>query len=337
MQANRRPWSGYGSLGGAAAACLLLDLALLAPVQGADTGPQEWLDRMISAARTLDYDGTFVYHNGSQIESMRIIHRTDANGERSRLASLSGAKREVLRDNQRVICILPDDKSVVVAKSRPISLFSSTLISARKGFSRYYSVSTSGGDRVAGRMTEVVNLHPNDLYRYGYRLWVDRETGLLLKSDLLDEQGSAVEQLIFTSISFPPWIPDDLLEPGISGKSLTWYINDDEAPRDSSPSADATGDWRVQWLPEGFMMTDRGESPIPIGRMPVEQRVYTDGLASLSVFIEQLDVDGETLQGPSTMGALNAYGRVVEGYQVTVVGEVPIGTVETVANSVIRQ
>jgi sigma-E factor negative regulatory protein RseB len=292
---------------------------------------------MIDAARNLDYDGTFVYRNGSEIESMRIIHRTDSNGERSRLVSLSGPKREVLRDNRRVVCILPDDKSVVVAKSRPISSFSSSLISARKGFSRNYSLSISGGDRVAGRVTEVVNLRPKDPYRYGYRLGVDRETGLLLKSELLDDNGLAVEQFIFTSISLPPWIPDDLLEPGISGKSLTWYINDEGPPRQVSPAAGAAGEWRVQWLPEGFMMTDREESPIPTGRMPVEQMVYTDGLASLSVFIEKLDVDAEPLQGLSAMGALNAYGRVVEGYQVTVVGEVPGGTVETVANSVIRQ
>lgn len=291
-----------------------------------------WLERMTQAAQALNYDGTFVYRSGQQMESMRIIHRADSSGERSRLVSLSGAKREVLRTRTQVICILPDDKSVVVAKTRPPSLFAATLISARKGFASYYALSVSGGDRVAGRSTEVIDLAPKDSYRYGYRLWVDRETGLLLKSDLLGEGGMPLEQFIYTSISLPTEIPDSLLEPGISGRALTWHISEEKKNLDE----DAESQWEVTWLPDGFMMSDHADNPVPTSRMPVQQMVYTDGLASLSVFIEHLDSAGEPLEGLSVMGALNAYGRLLDGYQVTVVGEVPASTVQSVAGSVVR-
>ena len=294
---------------------------------------QTWLELMTDAAQSLNYDGTFVYRSGNQLESMRIIHRVDQQGERSRLVSLSGEKREVLRDSTQVVCILPDNQSVVVTKTRPPRLFSFNILTAKVGFTKYYSLSVAGDDRVAGRVTEVLSLSPNDGYRYGYRLWVDRETGFLLKSDLLNTSGTPIEQFIFTSISLPEFIPDDLLEAGISGRELTWHISDSETTEqtDSDPTK-----WKVAWLPDGFMMADQAEGPMPTGGTPVKQMVYTDGLASLSVFVEPLG-DHEPLDGFSVMGAVNAYGLIIDDHQITVVGEVPPETVEAVAKSVAPQ
>lgn len=293
-----------------------------------------WLDRTMRAAQTLNYDGTFVYRNGKQMESMRIIHRADPGGERSRLISLSGEAREVLRDRIKVTCILPDSGAVLVGKSRPHGPFSTAVFEANAGFAEYYSLSAMGGDRIAGRDTEVVTVKPKDNYRYGYRVWVDQDTGLLLRSELVDDAGLALEQFIFTSVSILSQIPDDLLEPGISGEHYTWYNDPD--PVEKAAQHNESG-WQVGWLPEGFMMTDRREQPAAIDRMPVEHLAYTDGLASISVFIEQLDSTGEPLEGASGMGAMNAFGSMVDGYQVTVVGEVPQRTVQAVAESIRRK
>ena len=135
-------------------------------------------------------------------------------------------------------------------------------------------------------------------------------------------------------ISLPELIPDDLLEAGISGRALTWHIGDANAVQ--AEVAQEPMVWKVAWLPEGFMMADQAEGPMPTGGTPVKQMVFTDGLASLSVFIEPLG-DHEPLDGLSTMSALNAYGLILEEHQVTVVGEVPPATVEAVARSVARQ
>ena len=320
----------------AALTSLLILLCLAAPVRSASPSAQAWLERMTAAARTLNYDGTFVYRNGNQLESMRIIHRADNEGERSRLMSLSGEKREVLRDRTQVVCILPSDQSVVVAKTRPPDLFSSSILSAKKGFANYYALSTGGADRVADRATEVLILSPYDRYRYGYRLWVDRETGFLLKSDLLSTLGVPLEQFIYTHISLPDRIPDHLLEAGISGQELTWHISDDAAGSAAVELQSDAAKWSVAWLPEGFMMADQAVNPTPNGGSPVKHIVYTDGLASLSVFMEPLG-NSEPLDGLSTMGALNAFGLILDEHQVTVVGEVPPETVEAVAKSVVRQ
>jgi len=298
--------------------------------------PQERLDRMARAAQTLNYDGTFVYRNGATMQSMRIIHRVGAEGERERLVALSGAAREVIRDRERVICILPDRQSVVVAKRRPRMFPYSKSFESATGFSRFYALSVRRGQRVAGRHTELVTVDPHDHFRYGYRLWMDRDLGLLLKSELIDAQGTIVEQLVYTNIALPARIPDELLEPEISGAGYTWY-NDDQAESAVASGSASEPDWYPGWLPDGFELSDLARDPILASRDSVEHLVFSDGLASVSVFIEQLDAASETLAGLDAMGAVNAFGRMVGDYQITVVGEVPAATVEQLAMSIARR
>ncbi|MDX1527862.1 MAG: MucB/RseB C-terminal domain-containing protein [Gammaproteobacteria bacterium] len=293
----------------------------------------EWLEKMARASQSLNYDGTFVYRNGDRMESMRIIHRATPGGERERMFSLTGAAREVLRDSEKVTCILPDNRSVVVTKSRPRSV-TLRVFDPQDGFAKHYDLSSQPGERVAGRKTALIKVKPKDEYRYGYRLWLDRVTGLLLKSELVGDGGRALEQIVYTDIKMPAYIPDELLEPAISGEGFTWYTDSDPMTPAAMENANA---WSVGWLPRGFEMTDRVIDPSSLSRMPIEHLVYTDGLASVSVFIERLSSAAEGIDGHSNMGAINAYGRVLGDHQITVVGEVPSITVERVADSVQRR
>jgi sigma-E factor negative regulatory protein RseB len=295
------------------------------------TEAREWLRRVSEAASTLNYDGVFVYRNGDWMESMRIIHRADASGSRARLVSLSGEAREVIRDANRVTCILPDSESVLVSKSKPRPVTGCSVFNPKGAFTDHYSLGLSEGTRVAGRSTRLVTVMPRDGFRYGYRLSVDEETGFLLKSELVDAGGAPLEQIVYTTLDLPRSIPEELLRPGVSGEGFTWYTSD--APE--SPAQESL--WRVQWLPPGFEMRDQATDPAAYGRMPVEHLVYTDGLASVSVFIEQMKTAAEPLEGLSRMGAVNAFGAMVDGFQVTAVGEVPADTVERIGRSVGRR
>jgi hypothetical protein len=143
---------------------------------------QQLLERVSEAALRLNYDGTFVYRNGDWMESMRIIHRAGTPGGRgsqARLMSLSGAAREVIRDETRATCILPDSESVRVSKSTPRADSGFSVFDPSGDFRQHYSLSTAAGERVAGRVTQRVSVMPKDMYRYGYRLSVDDETGVL--------------------------------------------------------------------------------------------------------------------------------------------------------------
>lgn len=307
---------------------ILMCLAGAARADEMDT-VQAWLEKTFHAAHTLSYDGTFVYSHGDQLDAMRVVHAARADGERERLVSLSGPAREVLRDDSLVTCILPDDRSVVVGKTRGARQFPPRFSVDVHKLADHYDFAMSGTERIAGQAARKLLITPRDRYRYGYRLWLEQDSGLLLKSELLDEDGRPVEQFMFTDIRFLDDVPDALLKPAISGKEYTWY-----QPRAQYPQAPQdSGHWEADALPGGFSLVLRRTDSMPTAREPVEHLVFSDGLSSVSVFIEPVSDSRHNLQGSSRMGAVNAFGRVVDGHHITVMGEVPEATVRRIGNS----
>jgi len=312
--------------------CSLVLAILAEPVawgtMDSDPAAAQRLDRLVRAARTFNYDATFVYHHDGKMDEMRIIHRYANGEERERLVTLSGSTREVLRDQAKVTCIIPDDQTVVVGKSRPQSVYGTPVLTA-SGYREHYRLTLLGAARTAGRSAEIISIEPRDLFRYGYRLWLDEQTGLLLRSELRDPAGKILESVVYTNLATPETIPDSLLRPEISGNGFSWYTTLDsmELPKRSSK-------WAPGWLPKGFSMREREETPLPSGKMPLEHLVYGDGLASLSIYVEQLPKSAPALIGASRMGAVNAFGAMIGEFQLTVVGEVPLETVRKVAQSI---
>lgn len=295
-------------------------------------GVQPWLEKMHRAAHMLNYEGTFVYGQEDQLNSIRIIHSVSERGERERLISMDGSGREVLRDGDRVTCIYPDSQSVMVEKSRPRTKFPPMFPVKVGELDNYYELSLAGKYRVAGEPTQKILIRPRDKLRYGHALWVHEKTGLLLKTNLLNENNKPVEQFMFTQIIFLDAVPEEALQSDINKENFTWYEAKnaqvvDEDKQDSS--------WQVTAMPPGFKQDMTRMHRLPTSIMPVEHRVYSDGLASVSVFIEKSDEqDADNLIGGSHMGAVNAHGRTLNGYHVTVVGEVPQATVKMIGESV---
>ena len=323
-----------------AGAALLAALGVAAHADVAHEEARVLLDRMAHAARSLDYVGTFVYRSGATMQSMKIVHRADSDGSRERLVALSGAAREVIRVGRNVTCILPDDQAVVFATGGssvpgvPAVLGSGFELGDGVGGS--YSLSSSGVERVAGREATVVEVRPKDRYRYGFRFAVDRHSGLLLKSELLDDGLGALEQIVYTHLEFPDSIPDAALEPQIAHDGFVRYgLEADDGA--ATEEMDSSPEWAVGWLPEGFRLTSERRRPIHRGRAPVVHRVYSDGLVSISVFIEQVPEAHHRFDGRHSAGAVNAFGRVVGEFQVIVVGEVPAVTAANVAASVVKE
>jgi len=311
----------------------LILLSLAAYAAESSQVARQWLTKMGEASRALTYEGTFVYRQGTQLETMRIIHRMGADGERERLVSMNGVAREVLRDKTGVTCILPDNHSVVVDKSGRNGLLPGPFNDYPEGLDDYYTFSFAGDDRVADRPARIIEIKPRDEYRYGYRLWLDEKTKLLLKSELLDDGGKVLEQILFTSMNLPDAISDEMLEPAVSGEGFSWFTSDGSG----TPVETEGVDWEVAWLPEGFTLTSQEADPLPKRLAPVQHMLFTDGLASVSLYIEGLAADKEQFEGFSQIGAMNAYGVVVDNYQVTVVGEVPKVTVDRVGAAVRRR
>ncbi|MDX2456387.1 MAG: MucB/RseB C-terminal domain-containing protein [Gammaproteobacteria bacterium] len=297
----------------------------------AQDNARRWLDEMSSAMQSLDYDGTFVYLHDGKLEAMRIVHQAGEYGEMERLVSLTGSPREVLRDDRVVTCIIADSKSVMVGQSRPRQPFP-VVPGDLDRLSRNYRLQELGEDRMAGYLSRVISITPKDRFRYGYRFWIDASNYMLLKSDLTDVDGEAIEQVMFTRLNVGGSIPVAALQPSLTGDGYSWTRQGTDS---HSPAArPGKPGWAVKRLPVGFELTDFQHKRMRKEGASVEHMVFSDGLATMSVYVEKLKSDADAFQGLSSMGAMHAFGAVVDGYQVTVVGEVPPATVQMVANSV---
>jgi sigma-E factor negative regulatory protein RseB len=316
----------------AGVALLLASQGALATLE-AEQDPYRWLDRMREAARTLNYDGVFVYRHEGGMETIRVIHRVTGGREEERLTSLDGAHREVLRDPDRVTCILSDDRSVVVDESRSRGLFGVAFRQTDDRMRGNYRVELGGKARIAGRDAREVRVAAADEFRYGYRMWLDVATGLLLKSQLLDGSGMVLEELLFTRVELPESIPDSVLQPEVASEGFDRH----STPVAVGAPAPAAVDWSVDWVPPGFQKTAQSREPLLSPHAPVDHLVFTDGLAAFSVYLERLPPGGAPFEGLSQMGALTAFGGRIGEYQVTVIGEVPRATVDRVGRSVKRR
>lgn len=309
-------------------ALLLIGTSFGATAASSEDDVHFWLQRMVNAVHSLNYDGTFIFLHNSQLESMQIIHTVDGNEERERLISLNGVAREVFRDGASVTCIAPDIKSVSVGNRLSGQGFRAIFSVDVGQLSDYYDFHLLGEERVAGRQTRVVAIIPRDAYRYGYRLYLDKEHAFPLKTDMLNVSGVPISQLMFTQLDVHN-SSHEIEEISLEGKEDYHWIQ--QKPMRTISDRQFSG-WSFNGLPKGFDVTLHSKRRAGKAGYEIDHFVLSDGLASLSVYIEADDDVG--LRGGSTMGTINAYGITLSGFQVTVVGEVPDKTVEQIAKSV---
>jgi len=309
--------------------CLLVSSVSFA--DSMETG-RDLIEKMSKASQGLNYSGAFVFAHDGELETMRIYHSYEQGVERERLVSLSGEAREIIRDAENVVCIWPGTKSVSVSRSTPKTPFPEFDADQLGQLARLYAFKRNGMDRVAGREAEVVDIRPLDNYRYGYKLWIDAETFLMLRSVMSDNRGAVIEQVMFTEIEYPDSIAAELLSASVEGERQEWALDLDQHAEPEAPDTDIPGIGNFA-APEGFSLMSDKVLMLPQDSV-VRRLMYTDGLASMSVYIASSPNNGESeLQGISGMGAVHAYGVMQGDWHVTVVGEVPKSTVKMMGKS----
>jgi len=311
----------------------LLFLLLLLPLTAfaSSESALDWLRKLAEAPQTLNYHGTFVYIHGGQVESMQVAHAVGDEGQRERLVHLNGDAREVVRRNDVVMCIYPEEQKVLLTDRHERSVTPFIGSEDLQHFEQLYHIDLGlGKERIANQPAQLVAMQPKDNYRYGYRFWISPE-GLLLRSELIDEDGQLLEQIMFTQLNVVERVPHDMLLPKVDIKNFTWFKENQEVAPD-----DAILRWTVANLPEGFTKKiHRHRYSDTQQGVLVEHMLLSDGLASISVFIEQhSEQEGHPL-GSYKMGALNLYSRVADDAQIVVVGDVPAATVKLVAESIV--
>ncbi|NOX92276.1 MAG: outer membrane lipoprotein-sorting protein [Gammaproteobacteria bacterium] len=299
-----------------------------------DQSALDVLMRMQTASQNINYYGTLVFLHNGQVQSMRVVHKADETGRFERLINLNGVAREVVRKDDLTICYMPDSKEVMVSRQKfkgNVNMLTQLAGNDFAQLQKSYRFTLESMERVAGREARRIFIQPKDSLRYGYRLWVDDEKSILLKSDLLNEQGESLEQAMFADIAVVDRIPENLLKPTSTGDGFTWY----ERESDNSTPMILDSDWKIEPLPKGFTVSSRFRHQILGSSVPSEHWVLSDGLANISIYFEKLTDDEDAFEGIAPMGVVNAFGLLNAEHQITVIGEVPAGTVEQLAHSVI--
>ncbi len=282
------------------------------------------LKEMSEAVRTLNYRGVMVYARPGEMRTLRIVHRNEEGREQERIQSLGAEPREILRDEDVVTCILPKDRQVMLDRRDIRGVLGTVRQFSTEELAPHYLIVREENSRLIDRVCEVYYLKPQDEYRYGYRIWVDEETSLPLKLDLVSQSGKVLEQAMFTQVEFPEQIDDSEMKPALNPADYQWIRHDET---DSMPIRGESL-WRIRKLPPGFRLVDRGMRMPADSTIPIEHLLYSDGLATVSVMLKPMRNKRVRFLGMSRMGAMHVYARQVNGQHVTVMGEVPEATVE---------
>jgi len=283
-----------------------------------------WLRKMHDATQKLSYTGTFVYQNGPRSETSRITRYVDASGDIEKLEVLDGMPREIVRTKDTVRCYLPGLRLVKVDR-RTERDFPALLPERITALARHYDISLGETRRIANFDCQAVVLTPRDNLRYGYRLYADTNSGMLLRAVTVDAAGEQVEQFTFTQLTIGG-VSREMVKSRHASRS--WRTEDTEA----APARLAG--WGLSSELPGFQKIFELKRRLGESRS-AGQVVYSDGLAAVSVFIESLEGRSDPVRtGLSSMGAIHIYTREVANHMVTVVGEAPAASVQRIANAV---
>jgi len=294
----------------------------------------EWLVRMHEASRNRSYVGTFVVSSGGVMSSAKIWHVCDGTQQIERVETLTGPPRSTFRHNDQVVTFMPEQKLVRAEKRESLGLFPELLkSSAGSHIGDFYQARQEGRERVAGVDADVIALIPKDSMRFGYRVWAEQKRGMVVKLQTLDADGKVLEQSAFSELQF---------DAPVKIEKLVQMMNKVEGYRVEKPeliktTASAEG-WALKKPVAGFQPMSCHKRPraTPSGDAPM-QWVFSDGLASVSIFVEPFDAQRHLKESRMAMGATQSLTRRVDAYWLTVMGEVPMATLGLFADGLERK
>ncbi len=304
------------------------------PAQAAESkNINEWLMRMHEASRNRSYIGTFVVSSGGVMSSAKIWHVCDGKQQIERVDTLTGPRRSTFRHNDQVVTFLPDEKLVRTEKRESLGLFPALLQTTGSHIGDFYLARQEGRERVAGVDADVIALIPKDAMRFGYRVWAEQKRGLVVKLQTLDTDGKVLEQAAFSELQF---------DAPVKLEKLAQMMNKVDGYRVEKPglvktTASAEG-WALKNPVAGFQPMSCHKRPrvTPAGDEPM-QWVFSDGLASVSIFVEPFDAQRHARESRMSMGATQSLTRRVDAWWLTVMGEVPMATLGLFADGLERR
>ncbi|MBL4606807.1 MAG: MucB/RseB C-terminal domain-containing protein [Pseudomonadales bacterium] len=324
--------------------CLLLSEQLSASNPSPDSdvikklSASQLLKSMSDASRTASYNGRFIYMANGKLRSLKVIHTNHDGQEFERLKPLSGGGPEILRKGNELICIHPSGDFTRIENSIPTGLFSNKFSNIDEGIDSIYQLVHKGKGHIAGRIATKYLMRPQDEYRYAHIIWLDDESGLLLKTTLLGGKGQDLETFEFVELNVGVDVPQNLFDyqsDSDVNKSLVVNLS-------GKMSTNLDSGWKAEWVPDGFNMAACDVRRLSAESAEVNALVYSDGMSSFTIYIEPFSPSKENEPMPqSHHGATAIYSRNVDDgsgkIMVTVVGELPMSAIKKIGASVVRK
>ncbi|QGX41276.1 MucB/RseB C-terminal domain-containing protein [Permianibacter aggregans] len=309
---------------------LIAGLGFAASLAANEPDPKALLDRMARAFRELNYDISFVYIRDNQVEPMRFVHAYEEGRERSRLVHLNGDAREIIRDDDTITAYLADAKPIMVDKAGSIP-FTRSLLDNLARIKDSYRLSLGERERIAGRSAqELVIMSPNN-DRYGYRIWIDQETGLLLRSELVSDTRQIIEQWQVVNFTANQPIADVELQVSADINPATGVR---VLPVAAINSDETVSPFTVDYLPSGFVLRSQQLQRKPGVDEPIHHLLFSDGMAAISVYISKTPAGIRSAERVWRRGGMTIVEKADSERRVTVVGEIPSSTARKIAMSV---
>ena len=300
-------------------------------------GLNDWLRRMHESAKNRSYVGTYVVSSGGQMQSAKIWHICEGGQQVERVETLTGAPRSTFRHNEKVVTFLPEQKLVRHEKRDALGSFPEIVQFADHRIADFYKLKTEGVERIAGVEADVAVLQPKDALRFGYRVWTVQKKGMVVKLQTLDTSGRVLEQAAFSDLVMDaPVKMDQLLQ--MMGKVDGLRV---EQPALVKTTASAEG-WNMTAPVPGFKPMSCYKRPVSQASAAAQvdepmQWVFSDGLASVSLFVEPYDRQRHTKEAAMSMGATQTLTKLAGNYWLIAMGEVPMSTLRQFANGLERK
>ena len=315
----------------------------------------EWLQKMEQALDQQSFSGRFVHVIGNKVRSLQMLH-TQINGDTyERLTHLDGPKREIIRQGQKIYCYFPGQATLLLNQpAKPQARLNTSPVSRNlnlpiTAIEAHYQLSQLPPDRIAGLAAIPLRLTPRDAHRYQYEFWLEANSGLLIKSSISTSNGEALENFEFTQLELNAQLQVSDFDAEKSADATA----DNKMPKNLAKASATTSnksttptllpDWQVIWLPEGFVQTNIQINSPQQPHNPLAMKLFTDGLASFSIFIESLPVKSELLPS-TTQGATLSTSRWLDAhdrrdqpdhrYAATLLGEIPMQSARKIIESI---
>jgi sigma-E factor negative regulatory protein RseB len=292
----------------------------------------DWLLRMHEAAmKKRSYIGTLVQSSPQTMSSARIWHACDGNQQMERVETLTGAPRSTFRHNDKLVTFMPEAKVVRVEKREQIGGFPEVLKPGAGNIPEFYAVKALGAERIAGLDADVVQLLPKDQLRFGYRIWTEKKSSLVLKMQTLDASGGVIEQAAFSELQMDAPVKMEKLAQMMA--ATDGYKVEQTAITKTTAAAEG---WALKSPVPGFKPLScykRANSSTMGDAAPQQtlQWIFSDGLATVSLFVEDFDKTRHTQEGLITSGATHTLLKRMNEFWLTAVGEVPHQTLKSFA------